>query len=273
MSFIFILESLKFYKMKSERVVQLLFLLTLGINLLFSFYNPGDSDFSALQSYLLRELVPATTVVTTNFPTPVSTGNLIFLGWRLLQFALNLLLSFFYASAYTAERQGLPAVKGLKAMAVVLPQVLGLGLLLIVPALLSVFLLWIPLIILTLMLFMTPLILADQRVTLRQAMQTSADLSHKRKGFFFGLFFLLFLLASMAESLLLSFSESLTLVYLVVYAFLATLYVLMRGRLIGLIYYFFSRHPQISRFYLYTRDRQKELFEDITGSPPHSPDT
>ncbi|NJP40769.1 hypothetical protein HCH52_06850 [Oscillospiraceae bacterium HV4-5-C5C] len=273
MSFIFVLESLKFYKMKSERTVQLLFLLTLGFNLLFLIFSPGDSDFSALQSYLLRELVPATTVVSTSFPAPVSTGNLIYLGWRFLQFCLNLILSFFYASAYTAERQGLPAFKGIKALAVVLPQVIALGLMLVVPALLSAFLLWIPLIILTLMLFMAPLILADRRVSLRQAMQTSADLSRKRKGFFFGLFLLLFILASMAESLLLSFTDSASLVYVTVYAFLETLYVLMRGRLTGLIYYFFSQHPQISRFYLYTRDRQKELFEEITGTPPHSPDT
>lgn len=243
MSFILAIEALKFYKLKQERLVQAMFLLCFALNALSMLFPLGDTNFANLDAWLTRSLSLdfSGQLGVISYPPALTTGNLIFIASQILLMIVNLFFSYFYAAAYSAERDGMPASKGIKTMARSLPKQLLLLLLLIVPAFLSVFLLFIPVVVGSMIILFAPLLIAERRQSLSLAISDSHVLTKHRKFYLFLAFMLVNMFVGMLERFVGFVSGSNSLAWILLYAMIAAIAAMMRGRLIGLTYVFFSK--------------------------------
>ncbi len=244
MSFILAIEALRFYKLKQERLVQVLFLICFAINALSLLFPLGDTNFNALNAWLDRQLQFATNGQShlISYPPALSSGNLIFLASQIVVLILNLFFSYFYAAAYSAERDGLPAMKGISSMFRSMPKQLLLLLLLLIPAFFSMFFLLIPLVIGAMMLVFTPLLIAERKETIADALRASTILTKHRRFYLFFSFVLITMFTSLLENIFTAISASNSLALVLLVSLVSAISALIRGRLIGICYVFFAKH-------------------------------
>ncbi len=262
MSFILALEALKFYKLKQERLVQILFLLCFGLNALSILFPLGDTDFSNLSAWMNRylTLAPNADQGMISYPPALSGGNLLFLASQIAVMILNLFFSYFYAAAYSAERDGLPAMKGVLTMFRSLPKQLLLLFLLIIPAFFSMFMLLIPLIVGSMMILFVPLLIAERRQKIGDAINSSYQLTKNRKFYIFFSFVLIGMFVSVIESICRAIAGSNQLTWILLASLIAAVSAMMRGRLIGLTYVFFAKQLRyISLQQFFNRNPQEAM--------------
>lgn len=267
MSFIIAIEALKFYKLKQEKLVQILFLLCFGLNVLSILYPLGDTNFNNLSIWMNRSLTfaPGESSASLSYPPALSTGNLIFLGTQMIVLLLNLFFSYFYAAAYSAERDGLPAMKGIMSMFRSLPRQLLLLLLLIVPAFFSIFMLMIPLIIGSMMIIFTPLLIAERRLKISEAISHSYQMSKRRKLYMFFSFILIGMFVSIIESVSRMIAGQNQLAWILLASLISAMAALMRGRLIGLCYVFFAKQLRYVSLQQFFNKNPQEAIKTLLG--------
>ncbi len=268
------LEALKFYKLKQERLVQILFLLCFGLNVV-SILNPlGDTNFNNLTAWMSRylTLTPNGDQGLVSYPPALSSGNLIFLGTQVLVLILNLFFSYFYAAAYSAERDGLPAMKGVMSMFRSLPKQLLFLLLLIIPAFFSVFMLMIPLIVGSMMIIFVPLLLAERRLKISDAINSSYQLTKHRKFYVFFSFVLIGMFISIIESISRTIAGRNQLAWILLASLISAVSALMRGRLIGLCYVFFGKQLRYLSLQQFFNRNPREAMRTMLGREEEDPD-
>ena len=243
MSLIFAIEALKFHRLRAERLLRLLFVVVLAINLLHAFAPIGSRDFSALLLWSERLLREPLVAPAPGQPPALSSGNLIYLASFLLLGGINWLASFAYAACYSAERDGLPAERGLRLYLRRLGPVIALLLLMVVPFLLSVLAFMVPVILLALALCLAPVLIAEEGMGLRAAIATSVARTRGKRGLIFLSMALLSILYSGIESLLSNLVGRRGAALYVIVAFIATIYALARGRLLGMLHQFSRLYP------------------------------
>lgn len=244
MSFAFALEALKFHRLKNEKIVRILFLILLAMNAAFYFWPPGDPDLSKVARYISEQLQLSQfdngSSLFTELP-PFTRGNLIYIGCSVLVYLVGVLIGLLYSGAYAAERIGQKATLGLVSMLKAFPKVILLGLIILVPAILSSILMWIPLIIFLSGACFAPLLYSEKRQRLFLGLAVSWQFTYRKKFTIF-LSFILISLASdgilMVLALLLPKSAQ---VIGVLAIFINSVFTLVGGRLLGILYVFFTR--------------------------------
>ncbi len=239
MSFIFAVESFKFYKLKQQNVLRGLFLLAFLLNVAGLVFPIGDSNMlpvlEKIQSGLSKSDV---TEVMAGFAL-INRGHYLFFGTQLLITCLNLLLSYFYANAYLAERANAKASDGVVKLLKALPKLLLMGLVLLLPILFSSLLFFIPLFIMAVMFVFAPVFASMDGHGAIESLEDSRKLSRGKRLAIAITFAVQLLVFNLPVSFILSAVPTGTNLSLVIQAFADGFFILMRGRLIAIFYYFF----------------------------------
>jgi hypothetical protein len=182
---IILLESLKFYKLRHERIIRIWFVLLFVINLLPLVLPVGDRNFdrlfAAFESLMggNLDIEPAWVLLTP--------GNWLLIGLLLLTNLITLFFTLLYATLCVGERDDMtPAQATVRALAAV-PRLIILAAVLLVPALMSAMLAFIPLVVFYTMMFFLPLNLTLSRQKLMPAIYASFEMTrhHRLQIFFF----------------------------------------------------------------------------------------
>jgi hypothetical protein len=231
MNLLLCLEALKFYKLKSERLIQVAFVVLFLINLL-PFFLPGaDPDFSGF----LRQAEALLSDSSAAIPV-LTVGNWIVIGLMAVASLFNLLATLGYAGVMVGEASGQAGKSIARDFLAGLPKLFLLLVLLIVPAVLSAFLFFIPLIIVGSILYLTPVALLTERKSLAEAIQTSSILTRGRRFQIVLQIFTLSVLISIPESLILYIVPAGFFPSILVPTFFIVLQAFAQGRLLGLLY-------------------------------------
>ncbi len=233
MNLLIILQSLKFYRLKPERTIQIWFVLLYAVNICITFLPFADSDFSAYAAYL-DTLLSGTSSLT--IFDVVSQGNWIYLGLMLLVSLLNGFSSLLYATYFILQRSGKRFRQALAGSLYALPRLALAIVLMIIPAAVSACLFFIPLIIFLMMLYFTPLNLSVNRLSLGAAMAKSTAETRGYKMTIFLEVVLLQILVSLPQNLVLFFVPLNDTAYALVGGFFAVLLSFMQGRMMGILY-------------------------------------
>lgn len=240
MNLIITLEALKFYKVKAEKLVQILFIVLVIINAVIWFLPFCDYDFTAV--YESMEEMAAGRMSSIE----LTQGNWIFLGLMLLTQLINLLSVFFYAALFASEKMPSVAIKPLQMIGHALPRLLLLFALMIVPALMSMLMLMIPVIIFAFMMYFLPINLFLHKQNIAYAMHKSFE---QTKGFrliiFFQVFFLSMLL-TFPETILINMLSGNLIATVMIQSFFSVFLALSQGRLMGIYYlYLVKKDPLV----------------------------
>jgi hypothetical protein len=226
------LDSLKFYKLKSEKTVRILFLILYA--LFFSFYMFPIGDILDPEEIL-------TTVQ--NSGQVLSLLKIGHLYNILSVIGLSIITSFIaliYSTCFVMETEGFPGKKAVIASLRNIPKLILFVLILIAPVAISAIFIFIPLIFIYYSLIFAPLFIVEGKKTVIESIIES--FRHTR-GFRFSIFItqaMVYFLMNIPISIVISASvysgnENSTAQYLIL-AFLKAAYVLMGGRLIGNFY-------------------------------------
>lgn len=234
MNFLIILESLKFHKVRQEKVVQLWFVLLYLINLAILLLPVGDRDFSRLQDAVTAMMAGDLTV------QPawelLNAGNWLLLALMSLVNLVTLFFSFMYAALMVGEHDSMTAGQVVRRCLKALPALIFLGLAALIPAALSACLAFIPLLIFLLMMYFLPLNLVFDGKSVFEAIRSSYELTRKQKFFIFIQVFLLSLIMALPQNLLLSLAPAGEIPYYVLATFFVVLQAFVQGRMMGILY-------------------------------------
>ena len=234
MNLAIIFESLKFYKMKNERTIQIWFLVLYALNLLIFFLPFVDTDFSGYFSYI-------DTMLSGRLPSGIdfdimTTGNWVFIGLSLLMTAIGAFFGLMYATLYVGQNSGMKPREALKGCLAALPRLFILMLGLLIPALVSACFLFLPVIIFAVFMYFLPLNLALEPRSLRDALQKSLLDTRRLRLFIFFEVFLLSLIISLPRSIILGFIPAGILPSVLVATFFTVLQIFVQARLMGILY-------------------------------------
>lgn len=242
MSLSIILESLKFYKLKHEKTLQLWFLLLCAMNIGIYFLPFIDTDFSAFY-YWLDELA-AVSVPNLTILQSLTGGNWYFMGLSVLMTLVSAFFGLMYATLFVGERDGMMPRQAVVRSLAALPRLLLLAILLLVPALLSLWLLFIPLVVFAFMMFFMPLNLTLEKNKLSEAMQNSYLVTRQQKLFLFIQTVFLSMIISLPHSLISGIFAMGILATAIISAFFTALQTFMQARLMGLLYVILVKKDQ-----------------------------
>lgn len=248
MSLAFVLESFRFYRLRSRQTVQVLFVLGFLLNIAALMLPVGDRDFSRLINWAMnlgRQLKPVAEQ-SALLPDPRATsiltaGNVVFLVFSLFMSVLNIGLSLVYASAMNASFDDYPLRKGVKQFLSRIPALLLFALLLVPVYVLSLMFFGLPFMVVGSALAFTPMFLIDRRFNLSKALDESlSQTAGIRFQMVLSYIFVVFLLSGPSGLLSAWFggsgwSEAL------IAAFFASIQSLVLGRLYALYYLYYSR--------------------------------
>lgn len=243
MTLFLLLESLKFYKVRHEKTVQIWFVFLYALNVLVFLLPVGDRDFTrlfaAMDEMMSGQLpaVPAWELL--------SPGNYTVLG---LSLAASLLTTFFgwmYAVLMVGEAEKMTPKLALRRCLKALPAVVLFVLLLAVPAMLSALLAFIPLLIFIIMMYFLPMHLALEEKTLPEAIKSSFAATSHKKLMVFILLVLLSLLISLPQNLILGLAPEGGLPYIFIMSFFIVFRALVHGRLMGLLFLYLVKKVPI----------------------------
>lgn len=240
MNLIITLEALKFYKIKAEKLVQILFVVLVILNAGIWFLPFCDYDFNAV--YTAMEEMAAGRMAAFE----LTQGNWIFLGLMLLTQLINLLTVFFYAALFASEKMPSVEITPLQMTVHALPRLLLLFALMIVPAMMSMLLLMIPVIVFAFMMYFMPINLFLHKQNIAYAMNKSFE---QTKGFrliiFFQVFFLSMLL-TFPETILINMLSGNLIATVLIQSFFAVFLSFSQGRLMGIYYlYLVKKDPLV----------------------------
>jgi hypothetical protein len=239
MNLIVAFEALKFYKVKSEKVIQRWFIVLYLINISIWFVPFADSDFTAafqaLNSIAAGE---AASFMLTK-------GNWVFIGLMLLVQLINLLFTFMYAALFVRERVDINRSGSAKSMAHALPRLILLLLLLLFPAILSMFMLMIPLIVFAAMMYFLPLNLMLDKSGLADGMQLSFRQSKGFRLLIFIQVMFLSLLVTFPESIIIGFFPDNVTASILIQSFFSVLLAFSQGRLMGILYLYIVKKQTV----------------------------
>lgn len=232
MNFLVTLETLKIYKVKHERTIQVWFILLFALNIGLYYLPVGDKDFSPLLTSL-NAMAAGETVLPV-----ISTGNWITLGLTAFSSLLNLLFVFFYAALFVGEKADLDLRRIYGGCLKGLPCLLGFLLLMVVPMVFSAFLMFIPLFVFTAMMYLLPLFLMHDRAKLPVALENSFRFTRGLRLTIFVQIFFLSVLLSIPEGLILAIAPDSDLAILLVQSFFLVFQSFVQGRMMGIFYLF-----------------------------------
>ncbi|HHX36505.1 MAG TPA: hypothetical protein GX717_00815 [Clostridiaceae bacterium] len=244
---------------------QILFVLLLIVNLAVALFAPGDDNFDALMQFLSDQLQligfsPSAAQLTPS-DIPLTRGNFIFIGFQTLLFFFNALIAVLYTGAYAAERIGQPASLGLRSMVRSIPKLILLVLALIIPALLSSFFMWLPIIVILCGVAFTPLLFSEKRLPFGSAIKQSWQLTRGHKLSIFASFFFLNAINRVIALVVGFMAPRNEMILTVLSVFLTVLFTLMKGRLLGLMYVFYTRQVTVLGSGFLVMADAKNLFE------------
>ncbi len=232
--FVFLaLDSLKFYKLKSENTARALFVIVYLLFLGFSMFHIGKPvDMNAL-------LEAFQSSDASKFPSFTSANALYYAS----VLVFSMLMSYFslvYATCFIMEHDGFPGKKGIIASLRQLPRLIGYLLILIVPAIISAVFLFIPLIYLYYSLFFAPALITEGRKGIFEAMIESFRTTRGfRISIFFNQMLIYFILnfpMTLAASGFLYSGYNDTIAEYLVLSFISAAQILITGRLMGNFY-------------------------------------
>lgn len=233
MNLLLTLESIKFYKVKHERLVQVGFVILYLINLAPYFLPWSDPDFtayfSAVEALLAHPQGP--------LPMP-TTGNFVMIGLVFLTSLVNLFVTFAYAALMVGEQQQWTGQLISATFLSGLPRLVLFLALMAIPLALSSLLLMLPVLFFVANLYLVPTLLLSDRQKLGEALQNSVQAT---KGFRIMILLQMFFLSvflSLPESLILSFLPNTLVTSVLIPQFFIVLQTLAQGRLMGAFYLF-----------------------------------
>lgn len=240
MSTILFVESLKFYKMKNERFLRLVFFGLFLFNLGFLLLPIGDRNllpFFLQLSLFAENQIPAERVLAS-----LSFGNALFLLSRLALFCIDLLAAHLFALSLIAECLLRPPLSGLTEGLKTLYRVLPFGLASIFLFSFSGVIFFIPFILFNLFFFFAPVILSREKLPWLKSWRLALDSSkgHRLAIFLTADFVILFYV--WAERVFARLGERNELASALMSALSATLFFLILGRMQALLYLFFRIH-------------------------------
>lgn len=233
MNLILIFESIKFYKVKHERLVQVAFVLLYFINIAPYYIPIGNPDFSAYFS-AVEELL-----TNPGGPLPMpSAENLITLGLVLLVSLINLFVTFGYAALMAGEQQKKTGKQILIAFITGLPRLAGFLALMAIPLAMSSLLLMLPVLFFITNLYVLPTLLLSDRQKLMPALHASVDATKGYKMAILLQIFFLSIILSLPETLILNFVPDSNVTAVLIPQFFIVLQAFAQGRLMGAFHLF-----------------------------------
>lgn len=242
MSFGILLESLKFYKLKHDRTLQLWFIILYALNMCIYFLPFVDINFDNF-FYFFQQFAE-----TGKLPTPLtgilSAGNWIFIGLSLLMNLVNAFFGLMYATLFVGELSGMTPGQAVMRSLGALPRLMLLIMLMLVPAILSAYLLFMPLIVFVFMMYFTPLLVTLERQKVSEAMHRSFEATRRQKLFIFAQAVLLSMLVSLPRSLILSFIPASIVAVAAAATFFSVILTFIEARLMGFLYIILVKKDQ-----------------------------
>lgn len=239
MSFIFTLESFKFYKIKHENVLRALFLVAFLLNAMITVFPPGDTNFGLVFEKIQAGVEAANPVTIMEGFNLLNKGHYLYFGSQILLALANLFISYTYASVYIAERQNEAAPAAVLKLLQALPKLLLMVLIFLLPALFSSMLFFIPLLIMIFTFIFAPLFAGTEKHGVIESLADSRKLSRGNRLAMGITFVVQYFIFSLPINLIMTLFPLGGATSLVLQAFANALFLLMRGRLIGIFYYFF----------------------------------
>ena len=236
MTFIILLESLKFHKLKHERAVQIGFVSLFLLNLSILVLPIGDRNFDPL-FLAFEELMDGNLAVQPVWEL-LSPGNMLLIGLMLLLNLIMLFFSFVYATLYVGEHDGMTPGQAVgRCLKALLPIIL-LGLVMLIPAIVSIMFAFIPVLVFLLMMYFLPLNLSLERDSLNDAIRHSYELTSKKRLFILFQTIMLSLILTLPQNLLLNLSGKNQIAYAAISCFFIVIRSFTQGRLMGILYLF-----------------------------------
>lgn len=276
MSLTFMIEALKFNKLKSRSTIKYIFLVVFLFNSLFLLFPLGDKDLSPFMNWVYnngslfnetRYLLPDP-----NANSILSWGNIIYLSSQILMKLLNLAFAFFYGVIALGDYLGKTSSESVKTYLKNIPQLLLFLALLIVPLLGGAFLLMLPFYIILAKLIFSMFYVYEDKEELSTALSESF---YQTKGVTFSLVWSLIILEfvlSLIRNLLALLVPANIVGYSLISAFSTALSVFVIGRLFALYYIYYAKiNPRglvrIEGSVFDIVDNIKHIQEEISGEP------
>lgn len=234
MNLAIILESLKFYKLKNAKTIQIWFVLLYGLNILIYVLPIGDTDFSAY--FRALDAMLATLKFDQSAILSLTPGNWFILGMNLAMQIVGAFFALMYATLYVGELDAMKPRQALARSLTIIPKLLLLMVLILIPAILSAFLFFIPLIVFVIMIYFLPLLLSLDKKPLFQAIQQSIADTRGKRLFIFAQVFLLSMFVSLPSGLILDVIPGGQISYAIVSVFFNVLATFMQARMMGILY-------------------------------------
>ncbi len=245
MGLAFVIESFKFWRLKSEKTVRSLFIAAFVISFLSLVLPLGDRDFTRVTQWLIsfsqNRLPQSGSLIPTAQASILSVGNLVYLGFSFLFTLLSLAISLLYASAMNTSFDDYPMHKGIRQFITAVPRLALFALMMVPPFILSLFLMGIPFIFLATQLALTPMFLIDRRWTLAKALDESLEATRGiRIQMAFAYLFVMFVLGGPRDLIMAMVPQNPISRGLIV-AFFGAVQALVVGRLYALFYLYYTR--------------------------------
>lgn len=274
MSLTFMIEALKFHKLKSNNTIKYIFIVVFVLNSLFLLFPLGDKDLSPFINWVYNSgnlfneskyLLPDP-----NGGSILSWGNVIFLVSQLLIKLLNFAFVFFYGCIALGDYLNKPSSESVKIYFKKLPQLLLFLALLIVPFLSGALLLMLPFYIILTKLVFSMFYVYEEKEKLSTALSESF---YQTKGVTFSLVWALIILEfvlSLIRNLLALIVPDNPVGYSLITAFSTAISVFVIGRLFSLYYIYYAKlNPRglvrIEGSVFDIVDNIKHIQEEISG--------
>ncbi|MEA4890248.1 MAG: hypothetical protein VB070_12370 [Clostridiaceae bacterium] len=236
MNFRIILEAMKFYKIRRERVIQIWFILLYAINLLVFVLPIGDRDFSRLFDAFTTltsgdlNVQPAWELLTP--------GNWLLIGLSFLVSLITLFFSYLYAVYFIGEQDDMTPGQAVVRCLRKIPAMLAVCVVLLLPALMSACFAFIPLIIFLFMMYFLPLDLALENRPLLESIRYSYEMTRHKKLIILVEVALLSLAVTIPQNIILNLISGYDILYYALASFFVVIRAFMQGRMMGILYLF-----------------------------------
>lgn len=251
MSLAFLTEAMKFYKLKSNRAIQVLFIAVFLLNAFMLIVPMGDSDLSPFFTWLTQQQLDTGENFLRTSPhiEPVlSVGNLLYLLKDVLINSINLSFIYLYGSIMLGDYLEKDVKDAVKTYFKKLPLILLFALLLVIPYFVSISFLLIPYYVLLVRVAFTPYYELEGKHKITKAFSESW---YQTSGITLTMVVSIFfqqLLVNMISTLVSIFMAPAAISTVMLTALINTLNAIITGRLFTLYYIYFVKVNPRGRF-------------------------
>jgi hypothetical protein len=238
------IDSLKFYKLKNENTVRILFLIVYVLILL-SYVVPIGEILTV--EYLTESIQDNPK----DWLSQIRISHLTYFLSTIFLSLITVFISIVYANCLVMEKEGFPSKKAVLTSIRRLPQLLLFFLLLLLPVVISGLFLFIPLIFLYYSLFFVPLLITEGRRPIVMAIRESYQLT---RGFRLSIFtiqvmlyFILNIPMSLVIATFLAAGSEKTLPEYLLMSFFRAAQILITGRMMGIFYFLLAKRSDKKR--------------------------